>query len=152
MQSNAWPLLYIDRKNISGMFYSMNKIVIRSIFLILFLHRSCQIILRKSYFHWFRRGFSRRRNFFLLYFAPRWWVQKIKISEDNLRRKPLYFSVFHEPINPFRPSVAFDIETSHLICPASQMTGFNTKYNTDYRTMLKSFIKKQSIDTESQKQ
>ena len=32
--------------------------------------------------------------------------------------------------NPFRPSVAFYIETSYLICTANQMTGFYMKRNT----------------------
>ena len=27
-------------------------------------------------------------------------------------------------LNPFHPSVVFQIETSHLICTANQMTGF----------------------------
>ena len=31
--------------------------------------------------------------------------------------------------NPFQPSVAFNIETSHLICSANQMTGFYMKCN-----------------------
>ena len=30
-------------------------------------------------------------------------------------------------INPFKPSVAFHIETSHLICTANQMIGFSAK-------------------------
>ena len=33
-------------------------------------------------------------------------------------------------INPFQPSVAFHIETSHLISSANQITGFSMKYNT----------------------
>ena len=33
-------------------------------------------------------------------------------------------------VNPFQPSVAFHIETSHLICKAKQMTGFYMKCNT----------------------
>ena len=33
-------------------------------------------------------------------------------------------------LNPFQPSVAFLIETSHLICFANQMTGFKMKCNT----------------------
>ena len=32
--------------------------------------------------------------------------------------------------NPFQPSVAFHIETSYLICHATQMTGFDNEYNT----------------------
>ena len=35
-----------------------------------------------------------------------------------------------DQINPFQPSVAFHIETSHLICTASKMTGFYIKCNT----------------------
>ena len=35
-----------------------------------------------------------------------------------------------DQINPFQPSVAFHIETSHLICIASKMTGFYIKCNT----------------------
>ena len=30
-------------------------------------------------------------------------------------------------INPFQFNVTFDIETSHLICTANQMTGFHVK-------------------------
>ena len=37
-----------------------------------------------------------------------------------------YISSF---FNPFQPSVAFHIETSHLICTANQMTGFYVKCN-----------------------
>ena len=33
-------------------------------------------------------------------------------------------------VNPFQPSVAFHIETSHLISKANQMTGFYVKCNT----------------------
>ena len=33
-------------------------------------------------------------------------------------------------INPFRPSVTFDTETSHLICNANQITGFYMGCNT----------------------
>ena len=33
-------------------------------------------------------------------------------------------------INPFQPSVPFDIETSHLFCSVKQMTGFYMKRNT----------------------
>ena len=32
-------------------------------------------------------------------------------------------------INPFQPSIAFHIETGHLICSANQLTGFYMKYN-----------------------
>ena len=32
--------------------------------------------------------------------------------------------------NPFRPSVAFNIETFHLICIAKQLTGFYRECNT----------------------
>ena len=32
-------------------------------------------------------------------------------------------------INPFQPSVAFDIETSHLFGSTKQMTGFYMKSN-----------------------
>ena len=38
----------------------------------------------------------------------------------------------HDPrkyFNPSQPSVAFHIETSHLISTASQMTGFHMKCN-----------------------
>ena len=34
------------------------------------------------------------------------------------------------PFNPFQPSVAFHIETNHLICLGNQMTGFYVKCNT----------------------
>ena len=33
-------------------------------------------------------------------------------------------------LNPFQPSVAFHIETSHLICKANEMNGFCMKCNT----------------------
>ena len=33
-------------------------------------------------------------------------------------------------LNPFQPSVAFHIETSHLICSVKQMTGCYTKRKT----------------------
>ena len=44
------------------------------------------------------------------------------------------FVGFHVPnqnhFNPFQPSVAFHIETSHLICIANQMTGSYMECNT----------------------
>ena len=43
---------------------------------------------------------------------------------SEYRSSTLYF------FNPFHPSVAFHIETSHLICTANQMTGFYIKRNT----------------------
>ena len=33
-------------------------------------------------------------------------------------------------VNPFQPSAAFHIETSHLICTGNQITCFFMKYNT----------------------
>ena len=38
--------------------------------------------------------------------------------------------IFKSFFHLFQPSVAFHIETSHLICSAKQMTGFYTKRNT----------------------
>ena len=35
-----------------------------------------------------------------------------------------------ELLNPFQPSVAFHIGTSHLICSVNQMTGFYMECNT----------------------
>ena len=32
-------------------------------------------------------------------------------------------------VNPFQPSIAFHVETSHLICFANQITGFYMKCN-----------------------
>ena len=37
------------------------------------------------------------------------------------------------PFNPFQPSIAFHIETSHLLCFAKQKTGFYMKCNTDLK-------------------
>ena len=34
-------------------------------------------------------------------------------------------------LNPFQPGIAFYIETSYLICPENQITGFSMKYNTE---------------------
>ena len=34
-----------------------------------------------------------------------------------------------EQIKPFQPSVEFQIETSHLICSANQITGFYMKWH-----------------------
>ena len=42
----------------------------------------------------------------------------------------VYFNLQTHLISPFRPSVAFHIETSHLFCSANQMTGFYMKFNT----------------------
>ena len=42
----------------------------------------------------------------------------------------LYQYPFFGDFNPFQPSVAFHIETIHLICSASKMTGFYLKLNT----------------------
>ena len=35
--------------------------------------------------------------------------------------------------NPFQPSVAFHIETNHLICTLNQMNGFYMKFNTELK-------------------
>ena len=34
-------------------------------------------------------------------------------------------------LDPFKPSVPFHIETSHLFCSLKQMTGFYIKRNTE---------------------
>ena len=44
-------------------------------------------------------------------------------------KKPKSFRCNYH-INPFQPSVAFHIETCHLICSANQMTGLYIKCNT----------------------
>ena len=56
-------------------------------------------------------------------------------SKANLFHNVKYFNealtlsfLFH--VNPFQPSVAFHIETSHLFCRAKQITGFYMKCNT----------------------
>ena len=54
---------------------------------------------------------------------------------------PIYV---HNPFNPFHLSVAFHIETSHLICSANQMIGFYMKCN----TRLKSFIRYEILGKE----
>ena len=40
-------------------------------------------------------------------------------------------------LNPFQPSVAFDIETSHLFCRAEQMTSFYMRHNTGQKWVNK---------------
>ena len=45
----------------------------------------------------------------------------------------LWFWESRKLINPFQPSVAFWIETSCLICSASQMTGFYIKFNDELK-------------------
>ena len=47
-----------------------------------------------------------------------------------LRVFDLFLSCCLKGFNPFQPSVAFHIETSHLICSANQMTGFYMKFRT----------------------
>ena len=47
----------------------------------------------------------------------------------NLLQRIVHF-LYNILFNPFQPSVAFHIETSHLICCANQMTGFYMKRNT----------------------
>ena len=37
------------------------------------------------------------------------------------------------PLTQFQPNVAFNLETSHLICSANQITGFRMKCNTGLR-------------------
>ena len=37
-------------------------------------------------------------------------------------------------VQPFQPSVAFHIETSHLFCSAKQMTSFYMKQNIGLKT------------------
>ena len=58
-------------------------------------------------------------------------------------------------VNPFQPSVAFHIETSHLICNANQMTGFYIECNTGLKWLngfrvfdiLRSSLKRDSLLT-----
>ena len=38
--------------------------------------------------------------------------------------------IIYKYVNPYRPSVVFHIETSHLFCRAKEMTGFYIKHNT----------------------
>ena len=39
-------------------------------------------------------------------------------------------NICDEKFNPYQPSIAFHIETSHLICRTNQMTGFYMKCKT----------------------
>ena len=39
-------------------------------------------------------------------------------------------------INPFRPSIAFHIETSHVNCTVKQMTGFYMKWDTGWNRLI----------------
>ena len=51
----------------------------------------------------------------------------------QLHRKSLNAAIYQYLtcwINPFQPTVAFHIETSHLICSVNQVTCFNMKCNT----------------------
>ena len=43
-------------------------------------------------------------------------------------------------INPFQPSDAFHIDTSHLICTLNQMTGFYMKYNTGLKWVYSRYL------------
>ena len=46
------------------------------------------------------------------------------------RLKELFVqNIARSQFNPFQPSVAIYIETSHLLCSAKQMTGFYIKRN-----------------------
>ena len=52
---------------------------------------------------------------------------------SQLHRKSLNPAIYQYPtcqINPFQPTVAFYIQTSHLICSVNQVTCFNMKCNT----------------------
>ena len=54
------------------------------------------------------------------------------------KMSPVSFrSEFFLGINPFKPSVTFLIETSHLFCSAKQMTGFFVKRNTGLKWVKK---------------
>ena len=52
-----------------------------------------------------------------------WFVFYVSASHFACLVVSIYF-------NPFQPSVAFHIETSHLFCKAKQVTGFYMKHNT----------------------
>ena len=45
-------------------------------------------------------------------------------------------------INPFQPSVAFHIETSHLVCTENRMTGFYMKCNIGLNWVEKNIVEK----------
>ena len=48
----------------------------------------------------------------------------------NMISSPDFAQAFSKHFNPIQPSVAFHIETSHLICGVNQTTGFHLKCNT----------------------
>ena len=50
------------------------------------------------------------------------WTSKCRLGRSFKDRE--------SKLNPFKPSVVFHIETSHLICTANQLTGFYMKSST----------------------
>ena len=75
-----------------------------------------------------------------------WWV-----IVNHRRRKFVFYHVLHfekiylqellkteiclklHMLNSFQPSVAFQMETSHLVCEAKQVTGFYIKRSTNLK-------------------
>ena len=62
-----------------------------------------------------------------------WTNHRLFCIFSQLHRKSLSQAIYQYPtcrINPFQPTVTFNIETSHLICSVNQVTCFNMKCNT----------------------
>ena len=57
----------------------------------------------------------------------------IKNTRLRLKDQSQVAEIFPRTVNIFQPSIAFHIETSHLICSANQMTGFYMKCNTELK-------------------
>ena len=54
----------------------------------------------------------------------------------------------HIDFTPFHFSIAFHIETSHLICKANQMTGFYMKYKTGLKWVYEMEMEDHEMDIE----
>ena len=69
------------------------------------------------------------RNFIAFFSECDQDVSRVK-TQDIARTSDFIQNIVQRQFNPFQPSVAFHIETSHFFCSAKQMTGFYMKRNT----------------------
>ena len=59
-----------------------------------------------------------------VYFSRNDLIMIVKHYMNKKEKQNSEISYKYAHINPFQPSVALHIETSHLICEANQRTGF----------------------------
>ena len=63
-------------------------------------------------------------------------------KKELWHKRWVFCRLLKKNINPFQPSVAFHIETSHFICTENQMTGFYMKCNIGLNWVKKNTVEK----------